>query len=188
MRPVGITLCSFGLMGTIGFLLFSYFGSFAAQSEGEIMLARILATAGIAAFLWKMIILNGQKNFLETSDDGIRIIDTITKYIPWDNIKNIAIEEATPPPDPDAEDYSPFLKPRVTPVIYLELHNADDILFERNVYKFSARKVDKFIKELKADENRINLDILITVHSQKEICEMLRARWNQAMSDESTSN
>ena len=188
LRPVGIALCSFGLFGTAAFLLFSYFGSFTAQSEGEIMLARILATAGIAAFVWKMITLKAQKNFLETSDDGIRLMGTVTKYIPWDNIKDIGIEEATPTPDPDSEDYSPFLKPRLTPVMYLEIHSADKILFESRVQKFSARKVDKFIRELEEDENRIPLEMeLMTAHSQEEICEMLRERWVRAMVSDATS-
>ncbi|NDV24908.1 hypothetical protein [Desulfovibrio sp. JC022] len=188
MRPVGIALCSFGLFGTVAFMLFSYFGSFTAQSEGELLLARILATTGIAAFIWKMIKLKAQKNFLETSDDGIRLIGAITKYIPWDNIREIAIEKPTPEPESE-EDYSPFIKPRLAPVIYLELHSADKILFESQVYKFSARKINNFIKELEAADKRIPLEMeLMTAHTQEEICEMLRGRWQQAVGEQAPTS
>lgn len=188
LRPVGIALCSFGLFGTVGFLLFSYFGSYTAQSEGEILLARVLATAGIAAFIWKMVTLNLQKNFLETSDDGIRLIGTITKYIPWENIKDISFEETEPKSDQNSEkNYSPFIRPRLAPVMYLELNSADKILFESRVYKFSARKIEKFIKRLEAENNRIPLEIeLMTVHTQEEICERLRERWAHAVGDKVT--
>jgi len=176
MRPVGIALCSFGLMGTVGFLLLSYFGSFATQSEGEILLARVLATAGITAFVWKMTVLNGQKNFLETSDDGIKIYNSITKYIPWENIKNIDIKRREIDPDADGQR-TQYLNDIPTPVIYLELHSTDKILFESKVRKLSAPKIDKLLKQIAVDNNRLALDILITAHTQEEICDMLRARW-----------
>ncbi len=182
MRPVGIALCSFGLFGTIGFLLFSIFGSFTAQSDGEIYLARLLAMVGIAAFVWKMIILNAQKNFLETSEDGIKLSNSITKYIPWDNIKDIVVEEQESEQEAE-EDYSPFINYKPAPVIYLELHSADKILFESTVRKFSARKINKFIAQLSAEHNRIPLEIMISVHTQEEICKMLRARWERAVSN-----
>ncbi|WP_320174228.1 hypothetical protein [Maridesulfovibrio sp.] len=181
MRPVGIALCGFGLVGTMGFLLFSIFGSYPAQSNGEIYLARILAIAGIFAFLWKMITLNVQKNFLETSDDGIRLSGNITKYIPWENIKDIVIEEPAPEPEENMEDYSPFMKPRLAPVMYLELHSADKIFFESKVFKFSARKIERYIKQLSELDNRIPLDMeLMTANTQEEICKMLRERWDRA--------
>ncbi|ACS81392.1 hypothetical protein [Maridesulfovibrio salexigens] len=184
MRPVGIALCGFGLFGTIGFLLFSIFGSYPAQSNGEIYLARILATLGIIAFLWKMITLNAQKYFLETSDDGIRINGTVTKYIPWENIKDIFIEQPTPEPQEDDEDYSPFMKPRLAPIMYLQIHNAEKIFFESKVYKFSPRKVDNYIEKLAALDNRIPLDMeLMTANTQEEICEMLRTRWEIAVGE-----
>ncbi|TIH12476.1 hypothetical protein D0S45_18130 [Marinifilum sp. JC120] len=183
MRPVGIALCFFGLVGTIGFLLFSFFGSFTTQSDGEIYLVRILATAGIAAFVWKIVTLNGQKNFLETSDDGIRLCGSITKYIPWNNIKDIGIEEQEVKLKAE-EDYSPFMKPRLDPVMYLELHDTDKIFFESKVFKFSARKIDKFVKQLSNLDNRIPLDMeLMTANTQEEICEMLRRRWEQAVGE-----
>lgn len=182
MRPVGIALCGFGLFGTMGFLLFSIFGSYPAQSNGEIYLTRILATLGIIAFLWKMITLNEQKYFLETSDDGIRLNGTITKYIPWENIKDIFIEHPTPDPEEDEDDYSPFMKPRLAPTMYLQLHSAEKIFFESKVYKFSSRRVDNYIKQLAALDNRIPLDMeLMTANTQEEICEMLRTRWGRAI-------
>ena len=182
MRPVGIALCSFGLMGAMGFLLLSYFGSFAAQSEGEILLARVLATAGIVAFVWKMTVLNDQKNFLETSDDGIKIYNSITKYIPWENVKNIAIKRREIDPGADKQR-TQYLNGIPTPVIYLELYSADKILFESKVRKLSARKIDKFLKQIAADNNRLALDILITAHTQEEICAMLQARWKLTLNN-----
>ncbi|NDV27579.1 hypothetical protein [Desulfovibrio sp. JC010] len=184
LRPVGIILCIFGLIGAVGFVLLSIFGSFATQNEAEIHLTRIMGFVGIGAFVWKIITLNEQKNFLETSKDGIKIFGNVTKYIPWENIKDIGIEQATPGPDPESENYSPLMKPRLNPVMYLELHRADKILFESKVQKFSARKIDRLIRDLAELDNRIPLDVeFMTANTQEEICEMLRVRWRRAVSE-----
>ncbi|WP_321401672.1 hypothetical protein [Maridesulfovibrio sp.] len=179
MRPVEIALCFLGLIATLFFLLFSFFGSLTAQSEGEIYIARILACTGSAVFIWKIVTLNAKKNYLETSEYGIRITGGITQYITWDNIKNITIEKSAS--EPDSENLSPLMPLMPPKTIYIELYASEKILFDSLVQKFSARKVENFINKLSKQGNRIPLDMAImSAQTQEEICAMLQARWKLA--------
>lgn len=127
---------------------------------------------GVIFLLWNLRSLCDGKPFLETSEDGVFVGESLHCYIPWENVHDIKIRK----------DYVELrMRSYTVQVLAIELRDPDNVFFDKLSHRF-LRKF--FYREFPIDL----VPDTATSWTSERLRDALRKRWSEAVNTPATND